>query len=244
MNISSYLEIAKGKINNKFLKTLILSIYAGVFISLAAILSTVVSFQIQNYSIAKILSGLVFPIGLILVILFKCELFTGNSLLVIPLISRKISLKQLIRNFIIVYIGNLIGSLIVSLLIINTPISELLSDSLIKITNTKISYSFVSALILGVMCNFLVCISVYLSSISKSTLEKIFVIFIPIFTFIVLSLEHSIANMFYLSIGYLLDNSIHITDLLLKNLLPVTIGNIIGGMVLGISIWYLKEKKL
>ena len=91
MNISNYIEIAKGKINNKFIKTLILAIYAGMFISLAGLLSTMVSYKVDNNSIAKILSGIVFPIGLILVILFKTELFTGNSLLIIPLLDKKVT---------------------------------------------------------------------------------------------------------------------------------------------------------
>ena len=112
MNINNYLEIAKGKVNNKFIKTFLLAIYAGMFISLAGLLSTVVSLKITNYSVAKILSGLVFPIGLILVILFKTELFTGNSLLIIPVLNKDIKLKQLLRNWLIVYIGNFLGALL------------------------------------------------------------------------------------------------------------------------------------
>lgn len=241
MDINPYLETANKKINNRPLKTFILAIYAGVFISLAAILSTVASVGITNYSIAKILSGLVFPIGLILVIFLKTELFTGNSLLIIPLLEHKITIKELLKNWLLVYLGNLCGALIISLLFLNTPLKEILTDSLIKIAHTKISYSLVTSLVLGFMCNFLVCTAVYLSTITKDTVGKIFVIIIPIFTFIVLSLEHSVANMFYLSIGYLLDNTISVKDILLNNLLPVTIGNILGGLILGVTIWYLKE---
>lgn len=98
MDINPYLETANKKINNRPLKTFILAIYAGVFISLAAILSTVASVEITNYSIAKILSGLVFPIGLILVIFLKTELFTGNSLLIIPLLEHKITIKELLKT--------------------------------------------------------------------------------------------------------------------------------------------------
>ena len=136
MNISNYIEIVKGKINNKFIKTLILAIYAGMFISLAGLLSTMVSYKVDNNSIAKILSGIVFPIGLILVILFKTELFTGNSLLIIPLLDKKVTFKQVIKNLLLVYIGNLIGALIITILIYNTSIRDVLSDSFIKIANT------------------------------------------------------------------------------------------------------------
>lgn len=242
MNINNYLEIAKGKVNNKYVKTLLLAIYAGIFISLAGLLSTVVSLKITNYSVAKILSGLVFPIGLILVILFKTELFTGNSLLIIPVLNKDIKIKQLLRNWLIVYIGNFLGALLITILIYNTPLKDTISSSIINTAHTKINYSWIEAIILGAFCNFLVCISVFLASTVKSTSEKILVIFIPIFMFIVLSFEHSIANMLYLSLGYLLESTLTIKAILINNLLPVTIGNILGGLFLGVSIWFLREK--
>ena len=243
MEIETYLNTAKSKIATKPLKTFILAILAGIFISLASVLSVVVSTSINSYSIAKILSALVFPVGLILVILMKTELFTGNSLLVIPLLNKDIKCKQLLKNWLLVYLGNLFGSLLISLLIINTPLKEIISTSFIKITNTKISLNITSAIILGILCNFLVCLAVFLSSNAKSITEKVIVIFLPIFTFVALSFEHSVANMSYLSLGYLLDNSIKISDILLKNLLPVTIGNIIGGSLLGLTIYYLRKDK-
>ena len=242
MEIEAYLNTAKGKINNKKIKTFLLAIFAGIFISIAAILSVVVSKSIANYSVAKILSATVFPIGLILVILMKTELFTGNSLLVIPLLNKDIKLNQLLRNWLIVYLGNLAGSLIITLLVAHTPLKEVIIDSFIKIANTKISFSFLEAIILGVLCNFLVCLAVYLSSNAKNINEKIIVIFLPIFTFIALSFEHSVANMSYLSFGYLFDNTISIGKILLNNLLPVTIGNIIGGSLLGGAIYYLRKE--
>lgn len=241
MEIENYLNTAKGKIANKPLKTFVLAVLAGIFISLASLLSVVVSKSIDSYSVSKILSALVFPIGLILVILMKTELFTGNSLLVIPLLNKQIKIKQLLKNWLIVYFGNLCGSLIITLLVINTPLKEVISASFIKIANTKISLSISSAIILGVLCNFLVCLAVFLSSNAKNITEKILVIILPIFTFIALSFEHSVANMSYLSFGYLLDNTISIGNILLKNLLPVTIGNIIGGSLLGLIIYYLRK---
>lgn len=243
MEIDTYLNTAKSKIANKPLKTFILAILAGIFISLAGILSVVVSISIDNYSIAKILSALVFPVGLILVILMKTELFTGNSLLVIPLLNKDIKLKELLKNWLIVYLGNLFGALLISLLIINTPLKNIIASSFIKITNTKISLNITSAIILGILCNFLVCLAVFLASNAKSIGEKVIVIFLPIFTFVALSFEHSVANMSYLSLGYLLDNSIKISHILLKNLIPVTIGNIIGGGLLAIIIYYLRKDK-
>lgn len=243
MDIENYLEVAKNKINNKKNKTFILSIYAGIFISLAAISSTIASLATNNYYLSKIFGAIIFPIGLILVILTKTELFTGNSLLIIPLLENKITLKQLLKNWIIVFLGNLFGSLLITIIIINTPLKEVLSEAFIKIANTKISISFHENIILGILCNFLVCLAVYLSSNTKNIVEKILVIAFPIFIFIIMSLEHSVANMFYLSIGYILDNTITIKEIFVNNLIPVTIGNIIGGTTLSISLWYLRNEK-
>ena len=241
MEIQNYLETAKGKIKNKKRKTFILAIYAGIFIAIASVLSVVASLASDNYSVSKLLSALVFPIGLILVILMKTELFTGNSLLVIPLLNKDIKIKELLKNWLIVYFGNLCGAIIISLLIINTPLKDIVANSFIKITNTKISLSFLSSIILGILCNFLVCLAVFLASNAKTIGEKVLVIFFPIFTFVALSFEHSVANMAYLSLGYLFDNTISIGKILLNNLLPVTLGNIIGGSLLGLSIYYLKK---
>ena len=243
MNISNYLKIAEGKINNKFFKTLLLAILSGMFLSFAAIGSTVASTFIENYSVSKFMAAIVFPMGLILIILLKTELFTGNSLLIIPLLERNINFKQLIKNLLIVYIGNIIGSLIVALLIAKTPLVNKIGDTFINIMNTKTSFDFMTALVLGILCNFLVCMAVYLGTIVNTVVEKVIVIFIPIFLFIILSLEHSVANMFYLSIGYILDNTSSLSTILINNLLPVTIGNVIGGMVFGTIIWYLREQK-
>ena len=241
MEIENYLNTAKGKINNKPLKTFILAILAGIFIALAAILSVVASMSYDNYSQAKIIGALVFPIGLMLVILMKTELFTGNSLLIVPLLKKDIKITQLLKNWGIVYLGNLLGALLISLLIINTPLKDMISASFIKIANTKASLSITSCIILGVLCNFLVCLAVFLASNAKTVTEKVVVIFLPIFVFVALSFEHSVANMSYLSLGYLLDNSVGLGKIIIHNLLPVTLGNIIGGSLLGALIYYLKK---
>ena len=242
MLINNYIDTAKGKINNKPLKTFVLAIYAGMFIAIAGILSTVVALSITNYSVGKILSALVFPMGLILVILMKTELFTGNSLLVIPLLNKDIKLKELLKNWLIVYLGNLCGALIISVLIINTPLKSVILEKMVAIGNTKINLDFIQAIILGLLCNFMVCLAVFLATNANTITEKIAVIFIPILIFVALSFEHSVANMSYLSLAYLLDNGITLGKILLNNLLPVTIGNILGGTILGCSIWYLRKE--
>jgi formate/nitrite transporter len=241
--LNDYINVGVGKTKNKPLKTIILSIMAGFLIALAGYASTVVSFSVNNFSLSKCLSALIFPMGLILVILLKTELFTGNSLLVIPLVNKKINIKSLFINWLLVYIGNFIGSVILSLLIYKSGslTNEALINAFINIANKKISYNFMNLIILGTLCNMLVCTAVFLGVTHKNTLEKIFVIFIPIFLFVLLGFEHSVANMFYLSIGALL-GKINFINLLINNLLPVTLGNIIGGILIGLIFNYTKSK--
>ena len=241
--LNDYINVGVGKTKNKPLKTMILSIMAGFLIALAGYASTMVSFNVSNVSLSKCLSALIFPMGLILVILLKTELFTGNSLLVIPLVNKKISIKSLLINWLLVYLGNFIGSILLSLLVYKSGslTNELLINAFINIANKKVSYNFINLLILGTLCNMLVCTAVFLGVTHKNTLEKIFVIFIPIFLFVLLGFEHSVANMFYLSIGSLL-GKINFIDLIIHNLLPVTLGNIIGGVLIGLIFYYTKSK--
>jgi formate/nitrite transporter len=241
--LNNYIEVGVGKTKNKPLKTIVLSIMAGFLIALAGYASTVVSFNINNFSISKLLAALIFPMGLILVVLLKTELFTGNSLLVIPFVNKKISLKSLLLNWLLVYIGNFIGSILLSLLIYKSGslTNETLINAFVNIANKKVSYNFINLLILGTLCNILVCTAVFLGVTSKNIIDKIFVIFIPIFLFVVLGFEHSVANMFYLSIGALL-GKLSFINLIIHNLLPVTLGNMIGGILIGLIFHYTKSK--
>ena len=238
----NYIEAAKGKVKNLASNTLVLAIFAGAFIAIAGVASTIASYGIENASIAKLLSALVFPFGLIMVILFKTELFTGNCLLVIPLINKEIKFKDLIKNLIIVYIGNAIGALIVALMLKISGHYENLTYlvTVVKIAKAKVGYSFLKSFILGIFCNILVCMAVLISFSVKTSGTKALVIFIPIFLFIMLGLEHSVANMYYLAAGYL-NQGIGLRAIL-NNMIPVTLGNIVGGMGFGI-VYYLINKK-
>ncbi len=244
--IKEYNESGIKKVNNNFWKVIILSIMAGMFIALAGAVSVYASYNIGLPSVAKLVMGLLFPVGLILVILMKTELFTGNMLLTIPLINKKIKLKGMLNNWLWVYIGNLIGSLLVALAVYYAGSVDMnvdLFNKFASIAAAKTNLTFINAIILGIFCNILVCIAVYLAFINKNTIEKIFCIFFPIMFFIILGFEHSVANMFYLSMGCL-TSKITILDALINNLLPVTIGNIIGGCLVAIVINYInKENK-
>ncbi|MEG2322486.1 MAG: formate/nitrite transporter family protein [Bacilli bacterium] len=259
--IEDYIELGIKKVNNKKINMFILGILAGLFIGLASLLATVCSYTLTG-SIAKVLAGLVFPIGLSLVVLFKTELFTGNSLLVIPLLDKKIKLKQLLLNWLIVYLGNLVGSFLLALLIYLSGIitkNQELGISLINIAINKTTLTFTNAIILGSFCNILVCASIYLCSSLKTISEKIMVIFLSVFMFVALGFEHSVANMYYLITGLFLKfdtglmqramelklniDVLNVKTVICSNLWPVTIGNIIGGTLLGFILWYIFKKR-
>ena len=213
-------------INTIFLK----GIMAGFFIAIASMLSIVVNSSISNYSISKLLSALVFPIGLILVVLFKTELFTGNCLVIIPLINKKIKIKSSLKLLIFSYLGNLAGAIGTIILVSLTNHFDLFGSS---IWLSKLNLSIINEFALGILCNILVCSAVYLASISKTIVEKVLCCIFPVFAFVLLGFEHSIANMYYLFATFFDNfNQISLIDVL-NNLYFVTIGNIIGGFLIG-----------
>lgn len=250
--LNTYIDLGISKINRPYSKVLISAILSGVFLSFASIAMMILSSHKTNPSIAKLLSGLVFPIGLILIIMFKTELFTGNILLIIPLIDKKIKLKQMLINLLLVYLGNYLGTLLIALLITYTPLATTYQDTIFKIASNKLIIPFQEALTLGIMCNILVVSAVYLSTTSKDDTSKIILAYLPIFIFVVIGLEHSVANMYHLNISYLLKilkvlpsktniDIITLQNIFTKNLLPVTLGNIIGGLLISLSIYYLNK---
>jgi formate/nitrite transporter len=200
---------------------------------------------------------------LILVIITGAELFTGNNLIVMAFVSRKITLTQLTRNWVIVFVGNLVGSLIVVFLIFLTGQwtagKATVGVTALMIANGKVNLAFWEAVSRGILCNILVCLAVYLCFSGRSVTDKILAIIFPITAFVALGFEHSIANMYFIPAGLLLKNSpkvlaaaqdilgsppdlsnLTISGFILDNLLPVTIGNIIGGVFfIGIAHWFL-----
>lgn len=248
--------IKKGS-KTKPTQTLILAVLAGAFISFGAFVSTVGSHGIADYGIAKFVAGALFPIGLVLVLVCGAELFTGNTLLIQAYMEKKISGYEFIKNLIIVYIGNFIGAFMIALLIYLSGL--LLSNDaklgayVIKVAQYKGHLSFTNAFASGILCNFLVCLAVWGSYAAKDVAGKILIIWVTIMTFITSGFEHSVANMYYFSIGLLAKlnpaivaasplspekiESVNIASAI-GNIIPVTIGNIIGGVLLvGLAYW-------
>lgn len=245
---SEVITTYEAKANYAPLKSLILGVLSGMFIALGGFASATASHSITNYSISKLIAGAVFPVGLILVIITGTDLFTGNVLLTVPLLHKKITFKQLIKNWVIVYFANMAGAIIVSLLLFYGGSLDVNHGALgaysIKVAYTKSSLPFIKSFLSGILCNILVCLSVWMSFAGKDIISKIFAIFFPIMAFVVSGFEHSVANMYYFSIGLLAKTNPEFVSTLgisesqlqslnlkniISNLVPVTLGNIVGG---------------
>ena len=200
---------------------------------------------------ARFYSGLVFPIGLMLVLCAGAELFTGNCLLVIPLCCKKITISEMLISWGIVYLGNLIGGVIMALLVVYGHVTHLFDYSLAQVFVTtaisKTNLSFGDAFVKGILCNFFVCLSVWLSFGAKDLFSKIASLWTPILLFIACGYEHVVANMFYIPAGLFSSYEYKIPRpklnwgrFIYKNLIPVTLGNICGGSILvGLGYWYI-----
>ena len=262
-------EIGVAKATSPLLKTLILSILAGAFIAFAAEGSNMAAFNLlarpETYGLGKALAGVVFPTGLMLVIIAGGELFTGNTLMLMGLPKKHITLHQIVKNWFIVYFGNLLGSLLIAHMMVSSGLfsqgASLLGGMTIKIAAGKTALPFLSAFYLGVMCNWLVCLAVWMSYGAYDISGKCFAIFFPIFLFITSGFEHSVANMYYIPAGILAkENTLWATasglstealdaltwhSFFFQNLVPVTLGNIVGGgLLVGIAyFWAYSLKK-
>ena len=242
--------------------TVMLGILAGAFIALAGEFYTMVVFDAQvGFSIAKLLGGFVFSMGLILVVITGAELFTGNTLLIIAQMTKKISFQELMRNWILVYIGNFIGSIGIVLLIYFSD-QWMLNDNAFAVTAVKIgvgkvSNDFFTAMIRGILANTLVVLAVWLSYSGRTLTDKVLAIIFPITAFVASGFEHSIANMYFIPMALILKATpavqqtlasaaphldvglLTVSRSLLFNIIPVTIGNIIGGGVfVGLTYWF------
>lgn len=261
------------KADSSFVKLFVLGILAGVYIAFASEASNMAAFNLladpSTYGLGRCLAGAIFPAGLMLVVLAGGELFTGNTMMLLPIAQRKISLFGLLRNWLIVYVGNFVGSVFVAYLIVYSGQlhsgNDLLGLVTVKIAAGKCSLSFVEAFALGILCNWLVCLGVWMATGAKDMIGKMFAIFFPIWLFITSGFEHSVANMYYISAGLLVKNhpayssiaedikpellnSLTGTNFLIANLLPVTLGNIVGGgifvaLAYGLAFDLLKRNK-
>ncbi len=258
-------NIGVSKANLGPFRMFALAVLAGAFIALGAVFMTTVTAGASGvlaYGVTRLLGGFVFCLGLILVVVAGAELFTGNNLIVMAWASRKVSTGKLLRNWVIVYLGNFVGA-------IATAYGVYLSGQYafgkgvvglqaLTIANAKVGLGFTQAIVLGVFCNALVCLAVWLCMGARTTVDKIMAILFPISAFVAAGFEHSIANMYFIPVALFIKGGapasfwtnvgataadfgqVTWTNFLVANLLPVTIGNIIGGaLMVGLAYWFI-----
>ena len=243
-------------------RTFALAVLAGAFIAMGAVFSTTATTggSVMPFGVTKVLGGLTFSLGLILVVVAGAELFTGNNLIIMAWASGKVTTLELLRNWVIVYLGNFIGSILTAFMMYDsgqyTMGGGAVGLNALTIANAKTGLDFFQAIVLGIFCNALVCLAVWLCMSARSTADRIQAIILPITAFVAAGFEHSIANMYFIPVGLFIKAGAsesfwtaigktaadfpNLTwgNFFLANLIPVTIGNIIGGAVMvGLVYW-------
>lgn len=271
---AEYVGVRKAE--TPFITMLALSILAGAFIALGAIFATTVlsgGMTLRDaegavafttslpYGVNRLLGGVVFSLGLVLVVVGGAELFTGNNLIVMAWASGKVTTRALLRNWGIVYLGNFIGSIGTAVLVFISKEwmfgSAAIGVTALNIAKSKVELGFLQAIALGVLCNALVCMAVWMTYSARSTMDKIAAIILPITAFVAAGFEHSIANMYFIPVALFIKDfageafwtaaaktpadyaSITWSSFLINNLIPVTIGNIIGGALLVAAVYWM-----
>lgn len=248
-------------------KMILLGIMAGAFIALGGAASSTAAHAIENVGLARTMAGVIFPVGLMLIVFLGGELFTGNCLIIMDVFAKRTTWKRLLYNLVVVYFSNLMGALIIDTLLVfsgNLNYSGgLLGAYTIKTAVGKLAVTPVQAVTSGILCNLLVCLAVLMATCAKDIVGKVWAIFFPICAFVIGGFEHCVANMFYIPAGMMAAanpgyaamaqevygiTAEQLADLTvagsLQNFIPVTIGNILGGMIFaGLPLYLIYKKK-
>ncbi len=243
---------ALQKVSFSTRKTIILGILAGIYIAMGGLLSLLIGYgfpdlALYNPGIQRLLSGMMFPLGLILVVFAGAELFTGNNAVLIPgMCSRQYGLWPVLKNWILVYFSNFVGALFfVYVMVYMTGLidGDPWNSAIQNIASAKVSMSWVTAFIKGIGANWFVCLAVWLGFSCRSAAGKFIGLWFPVMAFVAMGYEHSIANMFFIPLGMLQGADVTICDFIVKNLIPATLGNIVGGaLFVGGIYWYAYKK--
>lgn len=250
------------KTQQSVLNLTILGIFAGVYIGFGAQLATLVTHDLAAHvglGLSKFFGGAVFSVGLMLVVIAGAELFTGNNLILLSVLDRQVKLRGLFRNWTVVYFANFAGALLLVLLMYWSGLWKTgggaVGVAALKLADGKVSLTFLEALARGILCNWLVCLAVWMAVSARDVAGKILAIFFPIMAFVASGFEHSIANMYFIPMGLVLKGqglaevsaNLTVGGMVVKNLIPVTIGNIIGGALFVAALYWIvyvrKSKK-
>ena len=243
--------VCRQKTRESILRLTVLGFFAGVYIGFGAQLATMVTHDLAGVigvGVAELISGAVFSVGLMLVVIAGAELFTGNNLILLSVLDRQVRIRKLLRNWGIVYFANLVGSLLLVLLMYESGLwktnGALVGAKALLIANAKVNLTFLEAFTRGILCNWLVCLALWIAVSARAVVGKVFAILFPIMAFVASGFEHSVANMFFIPMGLVLKgqatvvstagltgalSNLTIGKMIIRNLVPVTIGNIIGG---------------
>ncbi len=240
------------KAEGSFKKNFLLSFMGGAFIALAAIGSLIATATIDNFSLGSLLAGVVFSSGLMMVVIAGGDLFTGNALIIVAVIHKKVSPLKMLKNLGTVFLGNLFGGLFITIIVNYSGLLESGGGAVLKKIFTKgahkLEYSFTEAFLLGILCNLLVAGAVWMMYSAKDTGGKVLACFFPITLFVLSGYEHIVANMYYIpaallgaanpqyielsGVGAEIVSQINMGHVL-NNFIPVTLGNLVGGLIIG-----------
>ena len=270
-------EVIQGNINAGVVETerklgqlILLGLMAGAFLSLGGASSNVAVHGIADVGLSRTLAGVIFPVGLMLIVLVGGELFTGNCLISMAVLNKKTTIGKMLANLVVVYCSNLVGALIIDYLIFYSGQLNYSGGGLgaytIKVAAAKVAISPLTGIASGILCNMLVCLAILMAGAARDVAGKILAIFFPICAFVVGGYEHCVANMFYIPAGILAaSNPAYVAKAeelygitmqqcqeltaaaSLRNFIPVTIGNMIGGaLFIGVMYYFIfihkKEK--
>ncbi|PXY96524.1 formate transporter FocA [Frischella perrara] len=260
-------EIGNYKVSKHPLTTIFSAITAGVFISLAFVFYITVTTGAGDapYGLVKFVGGMCFSLGLMLVVCCGADLFTSTVLTILPKMTHKISWCKMFRNWVLVYFGNFIGAMFFVTVIWfsgqYTAVGNAWGLNILQTADHKLHHTFIEAVCLGFLANLMVCLAVWLSYAGRSLLDKMLIMILPVAMFVASGFEHSIANMFMIPMGIVIHNfappefwaslnlssdafsSLTIEHFIFNNLIPVTIGNILGGLAIALSYWGLYLRK-
>jgi len=245
----NFVEIGIHKVKLSAFKMLVLGIFAGMYIGFAGIASTTASATIDNPSVARLVSACVFPAGMAMVLVAGSELFTGNNLIILSVLEKKISLWAMLKNWFFVYAGNFIGAAMVAVLVVYSKIPNLydgrLGEKMVAAALFRTNQSFPEAFMRGVLCNILVCVAVWAAFAAKKVSGKLLMSFWPVMLFVLCGFEHCVADIYFVIGGILTAGEYHIeapglnaVSFLVCCLIPVTLGNLVGGAgIVGCGYW-------
>lgn len=267
--VEAYINASVTKAYMPTRKLFLMGMMAGAFVAIGAASASAASHALTNIGVAKALAGIVFPIGLMMIIFIGGELFTGDTMMLMGAMHGQFTYHRLIRTLGWVYVSNLCGATLISILVVNSGQYAYSANALgaytIKVAMDKCNGNFVSLLISGILCNVLVCVAVLMSMAAKDATGKVFGFLFPIFAFVIAGYEHCVANMYYIPAGMLAArqevyvnkaielygytieqlSDLNLYNFFVGNLLPVTIGNIIGGMLfISLPLYVLHKDKL